>query len=715
MTFIINCNVRAQQIQGLQINQKDTWVPRPIAKKPVALTNYLIKDKTTEKEKFDAIFTWVASNIRYDFAAYFSPSGASMPRINKILKYRKGMCMDYSYLMDSLCKLSGITNVTVLGYAKDEIFDVRDSLYSDNHAWNAVKLDNKWFVYDVTWASGETEYKLTKFSTFLNNIYLKHPPKYKKINVVKEKLFTINYCDSALTKVPIVYTYYKQKFWNKWLHKQLFKFRLKVKKYNNQKINPQFYLCDPDTFSVNHFPDDPIWSLVSNKQRRDYESDSAFYHLNDNTFNHQNRYGRTCVDCDNYLALDELNKNHTLRKSSLQFNSRNRFITTICEYNISKLKLNESKPLEDSLIKVTVIDTSLAYLSFAQASLWKSAELVEVENTLQRNKNNIKANLLYDENQKHKDLIIKDVYNLKMGAATLKNLERETEMQDDKLVRRIKRLDTYDDKEIPNPKIKNTDFKLLEIKRSLRITDSIINVLDIKIDVLKVLLDSSTAKLSSNLKQKIQQHDSAFLPFHYAIYLRYIMKDNYKKEIVNLRRKINIAEQLYLKDLDSLVYKPSTTCLKIGDTLFNTINLRNNYEEKLFRIKGELIRRRQLDSQTQKDYKLFLHHQNRRDICWIKNNTPNLNTAFFLLKELLARQKKAEKILRKENIVENIRFKEVNKELTRRKRKARNIIINNTRVVNYQLRIANKEKRLFLKKLRRERLEAAKAAKKINK
>ncbi len=69
--------------------------------------------------------------------------------------------------------------------------------------------------------------------------------------------------------------------------------------------------------------------------------------------------------------------------------------------------------------------------------------------------------------------------------------------------------------------------------------------------------------------------------------------------------------------------------------------------------------------------------------------------------------------MRKENIVENIRFKEVNKELTRRKRKARNIIINNTRVVNYQLRITNKEKRLFLKKLRRERLEAAKAAKRI--
>lgn len=692
----------------LKYSKSDINVPRFIAKKPLLLANYLTKDKSTEKEKFDALFAWVASNIRYNFASYYAPSGAGMPRINKILKYRTGICMDYAYLMDSLCKIAGITNVTVLGYAKDEIFDVNDSLFSDNHAWNAVRLDNKWFVYDVTWASGETEYKLTKFSTFLNNIYLKHPPKYKKINVTSKKLFTINYCDSALTKTPIVYTYYKQKFWNKWLHKQLFKFRLKVKKYNNQKINPQYYLCDPDTFSINHFPDDPIWSLVSDKKRIDFESDSAYYHLNDSTFNHQNRYGRTCVDCDNYLALDELNKNYKLRKSSLEFNSRNRFITTICEYNISKLKLTESKPLEDSLFKVTVLDTSLSYLSFAQKSLLKSAALVEVENTLQKNKNLIKANLLYDENQKHKDLIIKDVFNIKVGAATLKNLERETNMQDKKLVRRIKRIDKYDDKEIPNPKIKNTAIKLAEVNRNLKITDSIITALDIKINRLKTLLDSNTLTLSNNLKQKIQQHDSAFLPFHYSIYLRYVMKDNYKKEIVNLRRKINIAEQLYLNDLDSLVYKPSNTCLKIGDTLFNAINLRNTIEEKKFKITGELIRRRELNPNLQKEYKMYLHRQNREDICWIKNNIPNLNSAFFLLKELLIRQKKAEKILRKENIVENIRFKAVNKELNRRKHKAYNIIINNTRVVNYQLRVTNKEKRLFLQKLRRARLEASK-------
>jgi len=122
------------------------------------------------------------------------------------------------------------------------------------------------------------------------------------------------------------------------------------------------------------------------KHRIDFESDSAFYHLNDSTFNHQNRYGRSCPECDDFISLDELNKNQTLRKSSLNFNKRNRFITTICEFNIGKIKFFESKSFDDSLTKVTIIDTSLAYLSFANQSLLKSNEYTEAEYVLQKTK-----------------------------------------------------------------------------------------------------------------------------------------------------------------------------------------------------------------------------------------------------------------------------------------------------------------------------------------
>jgi transglutaminase/protease-like cytokinesis protein 3 len=163
-----------------EYSKADIDVGGAIAKNPGTLARRLTEGKSSEKEKFDAIFAWVATNIRYDFASYFSSGGSGMPRVKMILKYRSGICIDYAHLMDTLCNLSGITNVSVYGYAKDEIFDVNDSLYLDNHAWNAVKLDGLWYVYDVTWASGQPEYRFTKFSNFIYQLYLRHAPKYKR-------------------------------------------------------------------------------------------------------------------------------------------------------------------------------------------------------------------------------------------------------------------------------------------------------------------------------------------------------------------------------------------------------------------------------------------------------------------------------------------------------------------------------------------------------
>ncbi|MBI3520733.1 MAG: transglutaminase domain-containing protein [Bacteroidetes bacterium] len=691
----------------LQVHKSDMNVPGLLTKHPVTLVNYLTKGKASDKEKFDAIFTWVATNIKYDFDSYYSSGGAGMPKVTAILKYKSGICLDYAYLMDTLCRLANITNVSVYGYAKDDIFDVNDSIYIDNHAWNAVNLDGLWYVYDVTWASGATEYKLTKFSAFIYNIYLKHPPKYKTKKVISKQLFTINYCDSALTKTPLEITYFKQRFWNRLLLKQLFRFKLKTVRVNNQKINPNYYLCNPEAFAINHFPDDPTWSLTNSQPLRKFECDSAFYHLNDSTYASYIRYGRPCPDCDGFLANDELNKQHILRKASLKFNPRNRFITTICEYNIGKLKYIESKAFEDSISKVTVIDTSLAYLSFAKESLLKSLQNIEIDNLLQKNKNKIKADILYAENEKHREFIFRDKFNTRLGAKSIKDLERKTKMSEKKLIRRINRIRNYDANEIANPKLKNTDYKLAELNYKLKQTDSIIDALDQTVFSLKQTFEKTVGTLSADLKQKLIQHDSAFIPFQASTYMRYIMKDNYKKEVVDVRKKINISEQHYLSGLKEKIYTPAALCLTLGDSLFTTITVRNSYEEFLFKIKAELVRRCQMPVTALKDYKLYLRTQNRQDICWIKTSTPNLNVLFSSFNELLNHQKTAESILKKENNIENRRFKLTNKELDRRKRKYKKIVLNNTKVVNFQTRVVRKEKREFLKKLRKERREAA--------
>jgi hypothetical protein len=695
----------------LEYDKKEIAIGRKTAKNPVTLAHALTKGKTTDKEKFDALFAWVATYIKYDFAAYFSSGGSGMPQIKRVLKYRTGICLDYAYLMDSLCKLSGITNTSVYGYAKDEIFDVNDSIYVDNHAWNAVKLDGLWYVYDVTWASGETEYKLTPFSNFIYQLYLKHPPKYKTKKYVSKKFFTVNYCDSALTKTPVVYVYKRQRFWNHWLRHQLLKFRLKTRRFNTQKLNSNYYLCNPQTFAIDHFPDDPAWSLLPARTLREVETDSAFYHLNDSTYASQKRSGTACGDCDGFLASEELSKQHSLRKASLAFNKRNRFITTICEYNIGSLKYNESKTYDDSLTKITTIDTSLSYLDFARASLYASTQHIETDNALQKNKNKIKADLLYEENSVYRDFILKDKYTTKTGIKSLKDLSRKTGMSEKKLIRRINRIKNYDENELPNERVKNTTFKITELNQKLSQNDSIIDLLNKQIASLKEELEKKLALTTINLKQKLADHDSAFLPFQKSAYLRYFIKDNYKKEVVEIRKKIKRSTLEYANGLNDKVYEPAETCNRIGEVLFNAINLRNNYEELSFKLKGELIRRSQLPASALKDYKAYLRNQNRQDICWIKTSTPNLGFLFLLLEDLLKHQKNAGSIIQIENIIESQRLKQVNKELDRRRHKYKKTILNNYRVVYHQTRIVRKEKREFLKKLKQERREAARKTK----
>jgi len=691
---------------------KDIHVNRRIARHPQSLANHLTKGKTSEKEKFDAIFAWVASNIRYDFSTYYSSGGHSVQRVKRLLKYRSGICMDYAFLMDTLCRLSGITNVSVPGYAKDEIFDVGDSLYLDNHAWNAVKLDGLWYVYDVTWASGRPEYHFTKFTNFIFGLLKKYPPRYRVKRVIIRKQVFGSYCDPDGTfKPPDTITYYKQRFWNRLLIRKLHQFRPKVERYTTQRIDTSFYLCNPETFAVTHFPDDPVWALVAGRTIRDYEGDSAYYHFHDSLYHVQQRYGRPCPGCDAFLAYDELNKNISLRKEGLLFNRRNRFASMICEYNIGTLKLIESRNVEDSLGKVTLIDTAMAWEERARASLYQSALNIEQDFYLQRNKNGHKADLLFAENTAFANFLRGEKFNIKVQSKSVKDLQRKTTQVQSQLTRRLGRVKSWSDKEKPNARVKNTPAKLLELQNKLRRADSLVSSDNRRIDSLRALLEKTIRQLSANLKLKLLEHDSVFSLFSASARLRYYMRDNYKKDIVELRKSINASQNRYMNDLEMMIYKPSAQCGELSEQLFSAIASRNKAEEEAFVWRSELTRRSQKDPEELNTAKKSAIDLNRSELCWFEKNAPALDALFRMFGQFTSRQADAMAMIRMENGVEVYRERKVNKELARRKKKYKKIVLHNTKATNYLLRITRKEKRMFLKKLRDERREAAKRQK----
>lgn len=72
--------------------------------------------------------------------------------IDKTLERKKAICSGYSVLFKKLCNDLDIECEVVSGYSKQWI----DSFVSKNvsdHAWNAVKIDEEWFLIDTTWGS----------------------------------------------------------------------------------------------------------------------------------------------------------------------------------------------------------------------------------------------------------------------------------------------------------------------------------------------------------------------------------------------------------------------------------------------------------------------------------------------------------------------------------------------------------------------------------
>lgn len=147
-----------------------------------------------EQKKVDAIFKWVTDNIEYDiealktnrkYPAFIIESHDSLEAEKEyneavalmVVNRKKGICDGYARLFKSLCNHSGIQCEVVPGRSKD-IFDDKLGL----HAWNAVKIQNKWHLLDATWASGSFTYGSDTFIKKLNNFYYLTPPEKMFVN-----------------------------------------------------------------------------------------------------------------------------------------------------------------------------------------------------------------------------------------------------------------------------------------------------------------------------------------------------------------------------------------------------------------------------------------------------------------------------------------------------------------------------------------------------
>lgn len=142
------------------------------------LAQYLIKPAKTDIEKVRVLFTWVATHISYDDNG-FNSGNFSDCAAEKVLQNKRAVCEGYSNLLKALCDAAGFEAEKVLGYAKGYGYEAGDKFKDTDHAWNVIKVDNKWRLFDVTWASGSGENKNGELVSTLkfNPYWFDVPPK----------------------------------------------------------------------------------------------------------------------------------------------------------------------------------------------------------------------------------------------------------------------------------------------------------------------------------------------------------------------------------------------------------------------------------------------------------------------------------------------------------------------------------------------------------
>lgn len=188
------------------------------------LTQQLTHTLETDAEKFRAIYFWVCHNIKGDDAQHSKVSSKRKKYKNdsialikwnnnfkkiafkKLLKHKKTMCTGYAYLIKELCFLANIDCVIIDGYGRDVETNV-NQLERANHSWNAVKLNNKWYLCDATWSSGYIDERGNFIEDYNDGYFLTVPVLFGKNHFPLQQQWTLNNSVTASTFInaPLVY------------------------------------------------------------------------------------------------------------------------------------------------------------------------------------------------------------------------------------------------------------------------------------------------------------------------------------------------------------------------------------------------------------------------------------------------------------------------------------------------------------------------------
>lgn len=192
---------------------------------PEQLAAKINQDFSSDDAKARAIFTWIALNTTYDLRAAKAGSGMiaysftdEADRLRKEQQFRekyaqktlrsgKGICQDYSALFHRLCDLTGLQCIDIIGTSKSHPTHIGRLPTRSDHEWNAVKIDGRWKLIDVTWASGSVSTQTGKFIPEFNEAYYGTAPEVFFLNHFPDdkRLLLLEKSEQDFADLPLYY------------------------------------------------------------------------------------------------------------------------------------------------------------------------------------------------------------------------------------------------------------------------------------------------------------------------------------------------------------------------------------------------------------------------------------------------------------------------------------------------------------------------------
>lgn len=648
------------------------------------LSETITAGKTTDKEKFDAILSWVVTNIGYDYRRYHSGRAFSSDHsLKRILRRRKGICTDYTNLMDSLCIYAGLQNVTITGYVKEVNFDVNDELYFDNHAWSAVKLNGVWFLYDPTWCSGNVTWDYKRFAKWR----IKKIEQLAKRTKEKEVEFGAKVKGDKLCGSPDKTVYSSQiihvvRFFPRMFIGMLYWFPFKMKAGFNGVANSEYYLANPEKFAVTHFPNNPIWAFSqSTFNVADFTADSKSYNTPEYLAMDDTRYGTFCLECDDYEASDELARAARNYSASLRNNPNNHFLPGNYHLAMGDYLFGKVKKETDSLTRAHLMDSTEAYLLKAR-SYYKKAQLdARIEVTFQVRKNTAKKYVLLRENRTDLSELKKMVHQ----TAAKRNQVRALAVKSRSLNRtETNFLNKFNNNfKEPGPPKKMKDEQLEQTRQKIERGKFYCDSLTTEILTIQTRFKSNLGVLWLNLRE--QQKAAVPLMNNYSKDGKmrvFDQLDSYKFYIRELRKKITEEKQVLANSIDRSILAMADSVCEDYIQLVKLVKKRDGAFEK---NKKNYMLLRRANVYTGADVKQFCRESSQtvtETICWNKENGLLVKSLVQTFNYFASVMHRSAQIIPWDSRMELIRHKKIENHVKRNRMRSGDAVKKNSKLVN---------------------------------